>query len=223
MTARRARKALAFRAAAVIAAAGALAVVPSSHARAETASASDAAPFECAAKKKPGKARSQSKKSSKAKPAPAEGGEDGYARASKHSVVPRPRPMAGGNPAGLAAEPAGQAAPPAQPAQAPAQAPVPAPAGPFVPAQMDPQNPNRQPDYPMESRSLGEQGRVVLWVEILADGSVGRAMIATSSLSPRLDAAALAAARTWHYIPATRGGVPVTSGANVLVDFKLSN
>jgi protein TonB len=93
--------------------------------------------------------------------------------------------------------------------------------GPFVAARMDEKNPISQPDYPAAALALGEEGRVVLWLEIRADGSVGQAVVSTSSLSPRLDQAAVSAARRWRYAPATRAGAAVASSATVFVDFKM--
>jgi protein TonB len=55
------------------------------------------------------------------------------------------------------------------------------------------------------SRRLGEQGRVVLEVYILANGTVGEAKIKQSSGFSRLDNAALQAVKKWRYKPARRG------------------
>jgi len=225
MTARLARKRLGWRAGVIAAAAlFAAGAFPIPIGLAAAAPAFDAGVSECATKKRSKtKARSKAKKSAKPKPASGDAGRGEGERVTLESVTPRPRPVPGANPPQEAETPPQMPGPTQAETPAPPPGETPAPAPAFVPARMDATNPNRQPDYPMESRALGEQGRVVLWLEILPDGSVGRALIATSSLSPRLDAAALAAARTWHYVPAFRGGVPVTSGANVLVDFKLSN
>jgi protein TonB len=93
--------------------------------------------------------------------------------------------------------------------------------GPIVAARMDKNNPISQPEYPAAAIALGEEGRVVLWLEIRADGSVSQAVVTKSSLSPRLDQAAVSAAKRWRYVPATRGGAAVASGAQVFVDFKM--
>jgi protein TonB len=93
--------------------------------------------------------------------------------------------------------------------------------GPIVAARMDKNNPISQPEYPAAAIALGEEGRVVLWLEIRADGSVGQAVVTKSSLSPRLDQAAVSAAKRWRYVPATRGGAAVASSATVFVDFKM--
>lgn len=65
------------------------------------------------------------------------------------------------------------------------------------------------PVYPVISRRLGEQGRVLLDVHILPDGSVGEIRLKRSSGHARLDDAAIEAVRRWHYLPARRGGEPI--------------
>lgn len=62
------------------------------------------------------------------------------------------------------------------------------------------------PIYPEMSRRLGEEGTVELAIGVLHDGSVHDLKIGRSSGYPRLDAAALAAARTWRFNPRTGGG-----------------
>lgn len=64
---------------------------------------------------------------------------------------------------------------------------------------------NPAPSYPSMSRRLGEQGRVILEVYILANGTVGEAKIKESSGFFRLDNAALQAVKKWRYQPARRG------------------
>lgn len=74
--------------------------------------------------------------------------------------------------------------------------------------------PKRSPPvYPMASRKIGEQGRVVLWVELDQHGRTGTVRVETSSGSPRLDHAATAAVKTWRCTPATRNGVTVAAVA----------
>lgn len=65
---------------------------------------------------------------------------------------------------------------------------------------------NPAPSYPSRSRQLREQGRVLLDVYILPDGTVGEIRLRESSGFPRLDRAALEAVRGWRYVPARRGG-----------------
>lgn len=68
---------------------------------------------------------------------------------------------------------------------------------------------NPKPVYPAASRRLKEEGRVVLEVFILQDGSVGDLRIKASSGHERLDQAAVAAVRHWTYLPARRGSTPI--------------
>jgi len=65
------------------------------------------------------------------------------------------------------------------------------------------------PVYPPLSRRLGEEGAVVLRVELDEQGTVSRAAIVTGSGSPRLDEAALAAVQSWRCQPAWQDGRPV--------------
>lgn len=69
---------------------------------------------------------------------------------------------------------------------------------------------NPLPVYPTLSRRLGEQGTVSLRVLINAQGQATEIRIETSSGSARLDQAAVAAIRTWRFVPALRAGKPVS-------------
>lgn len=69
------------------------------------------------------------------------------------------------------------------------------------------------PDYPAISRRLGEEGSVVLRVELDEAGTVAAAQVKESSGFARLDAAALAAVKRWHCQPAQRDGQPVRAVA----------
>ena len=79
----------------------------------------------------------------------------------------------------------------------------------------------RPPVYPSLSRRLGETGKVVLRVELDETGRVSAARVITSSGFDRLDAAALAAVRTWRCRPAQRDGQAVRSVALQPFDFTL--
>lgn len=78
-----------------------------------------------------------------------------------------------------------------------------------------------QPDYPMASKRLNEQGEVVLRVELAETGQITDARVKTSSGYGRLDAAALKAIKTWHCKPALRNGVAVHAVALQPFDFIL--
>jgi len=62
------------------------------------------------------------------------------------------------------------------------------------------------PVYPDLSARLEEEGVVELRFALRENGSVKELGIAKSSGHDRLDAAALAAARTWRFNPTTGGG-----------------
>jgi periplasmic protein TonB len=68
---------------------------------------------------------------------------------------------------------------------------------------------NITPIYPTELSRAGIEGRVMLRVEVTADGSVGKVMVEKSSNWPAMDESALAAVEKWHFTPARRSGVPV--------------
>lgn len=122
----------------------------------------------------------------------------------------------------------------AQPATAIASAPAPAAPAPQVeakevaqavtPPRSDAAHLNNPPPpYPSLSRRLHEEGRVVLDVYILADGSVGETRLRRSSGHPRLDEAALDAVRRWRYVPARRGDEPIPFWYVQPVDFRLDS
>lgn len=65
------------------------------------------------------------------------------------------------------------------------------------------------PDYPAISRRLGEEGKLMLQVELDESGRISNTRIINSSGYSRLDNAALAAVKTWRCRPAVRDGQPV--------------
>jgi len=69
------------------------------------------------------------------------------------------------------------------------------------------------PSYPSLSRRLGEEGKLVLRVELDKNGHVTTASVIESSSFKRLDEAALAAVKTWRCNPALRNGQPVRAVA----------
>ncbi len=64
------------------------------------------------------------------------------------------------------------------------------------------------PAFPSQSRRLGEEGTVVLRVELDEVGHVAVARIQASSGHARLDEAALVAVKAWRCTPALRNGQP---------------
>ena len=69
---------------------------------------------------------------------------------------------------------------------------------------------NRPPAYPAAAQASGAAGTVWLLVVVAEDGAVSSVSVDRTSGWPLLDAAALAAVRSWRYEPALRGGAPAT-------------
>lgn len=65
------------------------------------------------------------------------------------------------------------------------------------------------PAYPPLSRRLGEEGKLVLRVELDESGHVNLAQVVDSSGYKRLDEAAMDAVKTWRCNPPMRSGQPV--------------
>ena len=80
---------------------------------------------------------------------------------------------------------------------------------------------NPKPPYPVLSKRLGEQGKVVVRVLIGTDGTAQQAEIRTSSGYDRLDQAALTTVLKWRYVPGKRGGVAEAMWFNVPINFVL--
>ncbi|MBU0784989.1 MAG: energy transducer TonB [Gammaproteobacteria bacterium] len=142
---------------------------------------------------------------------------------------PTPKPTPKPEPAREEAPepPVTQTAPsvPTPPAPAVQQAaPAPEAPAPVTPPRTDAAHLNNPaPQYPALSRRLGEQGRVMLDVYILPDGSVGEIKLNKSSGFPRLDNAALQAVKAWKYVPAKRGNKPIAFWYVQPVSFVLNN
>ena len=82
---------------------------------------------------------------------------------------------------------------------------------------------NAQPRYPYAARRRGEEGRVVLRVQVTAAGDAADVMVLRTSGFPRLDQAARAAVRNWRFLPASRNGKAVPGIVDVPVTFNLTD
>lgn len=80
---------------------------------------------------------------------------------------------------------------------------------------------NPPPPYPRQSRRLGEQGRVLLAVEIDINGAASQAVISISSGYPRLDRAALETVLKWSFIAGKNEGIPQKMWVNIPINFVL--
>jgi len=78
-----------------------------------------------------------------------------------------------------------------------------------------------RPDYPKGARQRGESGRVVLEIDVAADGTCSSVRVAVSSGFAELDESALRAARAARFTPAKSAGKSVASTARLALDFRL--
>lgn len=78
---------------------------------------------------------------------------------------------------------------------------------------------NPKPLYPPWAKDMGYQGRVMLNVEVLADGRVGQVLLQKSSGYDILDNAAIRSVKSWRFTPARHLGQPVTQWVPVPVKF----
>jgi len=80
---------------------------------------------------------------------------------------------------------------------------------------------NPKPAYPRAARRRGEEGTVMLLVEVLSNGRVGRVDVEKSSGFELLDGAAVKAVRRWRFVPAKKGLTPVSARVRIPVEFNL--
>lgn len=91
-------------------------------------------------------------------------------------------------------------------------------------AKVDPENPPRHPDYPPESRRMGDEGTVVLLLYLRADGTVQEARVDKSSGFSKLDRAAVREAlKSWKFRPAMDAGTAVASWFHFAVTFRMTD
>ncbi|MDD4927958.1 MAG: energy transducer TonB [Gallionella sp.] len=80
---------------------------------------------------------------------------------------------------------------------------------------------NPRPAYPMVARRMGWEGRVVLNVEVLAEGACGAVNVFRSSGREVLDNAAMSTVKGWRFSPARHAGRAVTQWFKVPINFSL--
>ena len=79
-----------------------------------------------------------------------------------------------------------------------------------------------KPIYPRYSRRHGEEGTLVISVDIRADGRAERIEVIRPSGYSRLDRAALDAVGRARFLPAMRGGKAVNSTKRIAFTFRLT-
>ncbi|MBU1425071.1 MAG: TonB family protein [Gammaproteobacteria bacterium] len=82
---------------------------------------------------------------------------------------------------------------------------------------------NPKPPYPMVARRMGYHGKVVLDVEVLAEGKAGDVKLHQGSGYDILDNAAMQTVKTWRFSPARRFGQAVTQRFLVPIKFSLED
>lgn len=160
-------------------------------------------------------------------------------RPQQEIVPPKPRPIE--RQPTLVPQPSQLAAPANVPTESPSPSPVavapaptpvaapapiaapPAPAAPTPPRFDANYLDNPKPPYPPLSRKLNEQGRVLLRVNVAADGSATDVHLHISSGYPRLDDSALATVRRWKFLPARLGQEAVAAWVLVPIAFTLKD
>ena len=82
---------------------------------------------------------------------------------------------------------------------------------------------NPKPIYPLVSRRLGEQGKVLLRVHVSAAGLAEKVEVKTGSGYARLDQAAGDAVSRWRFVPARRGEQAIAAWVQVPITFQLES
>lgn len=80
---------------------------------------------------------------------------------------------------------------------------------------------NPPPHYPQLARLRGQEGLVLLTVEVLPDGRVGQVVVKQSSGYSLLDHSAIEAVKKWSFIPGKRMGIPITMWVDIPIRFAL--
>ena len=77
-----------------------------------------------------------------------------------------------------------------------------------------------EPEYTDFAREAKYHGTVVLYIEVVPDGTAKNIQVLTGSAFG-LEERAVSAIRGWKFRPGTKDGQPVTVAANIEVNFRL--
>lgn len=88
-------------------------------------------------------------------------------------------------------------------------------------AKIDQNKANLAADYPGDAQVQGEQGDVLLDVEVSSNGRPERIRLDKSSGYTDLDNAALQTAANFHYVPAVSGGDTETTWKRIVIRYEL--
>jgi protein TonB len=81
---------------------------------------------------------------------------------------------------------------------------------------------NPPPVYPLAARRRGIEGTVMVRAQIQEDGHCLQADLSKSSGHEMLDKAAVAAVRSWRFVPAKRGTQTIVAWVEVPITFRLT-
>lgn len=79
------------------------------------------------------------------------------------------------------------------------------------------------PPYPTAARTRGQEGLVLLTVEVLATGRTGQVLVKKSSGYTLLDQSAQNAVRSWRFEPAKRQHTPQSMTVDIPIRFSIEN
>ncbi|HVJ39781.1 MAG TPA: TonB family protein [Stenotrophomonas sp.] len=96
-----------------------------------------------------------------------------------------------------------------------------APMSKAAPREISQPYPLSKPAYPKDAFAKGQSGRVVLLVDVRADGSVENVVVKESQPAGVFDAVSVAAARQWVLQPSTKDGKAVAGRVQVPITFEL--
>jgi periplasmic protein TonB len=90
-----------------------------------------------------------------------------------------------------------------------------------IPVGPDPSAPNIPPRYPVDAARRGEQGAVVLLVNVAPNGAATGVEVYSSSGFMLLDRAARDAVARWRFKATSEDGLPAPSRTLIRVQFRL--
>ena len=80
-----------------------------------------------------------------------------------------------------------------------------------------------KPVYPEEARVAGIEGKVIIKVAILFDGTIGNIEVLQSSGRDDFDQAAKECVKQWKFKPAMQSGIRVTMAVQIPITFDIIN
>jgi len=91
----------------------------------------------------------------------------------------------------------------------------------YKPPHIDLSYPNMQPEYPAKALADGEEGSVVLDVDVKDNGRAKLVRVYESSGYADLDTAAVQTVWNWRFVPAQQSGETMSGSTYVKIDFRL--